>query len=228
MATVNPTAGLRLPAGGKARNHIATPAEARDLIAALDPRDQAALGLAVYAGLRLGEVLALDWSSIDLDAGTLRVERAWDHGALEFVAPKSEAGMRTVPIVKRLALLLADHRVLTDHRDGLLFPGRGSERPQSVSALVERIARRWRDAELTPLGFHEARHTAASLFIAAGLNAKTVSTYLGHANIAVTFDRYGHLFPGSEQEARGLLDAYLADEEPLPWLAEHAGLQDVP
>jgi integrase len=86
---------------------------------------------------------------------------------------------------------------------------RGPERPQSVSALVEHMNRCWRDAGLAPLGFHEARHTAASRFIAAGLNAKTVSTYLGHANIAVTFDRYGHLFPGAEDEARGLLDAYL-------------------
>ncbi len=57
---------------------------------------------------------------------------------------------------------------------------------------------------------HEARHTAASLFIAAGLNAKTVSTYLGHASLVVTFDRYGRLFPGAENEARGLLDSYLA------------------
>jgi integrase len=211
LATVNPTTGLRLPTGGKVRDRIATPAEARTLIAALEPRDEAALGLAVYAGLRLGELLALDWSAIDPDAGTLRVERSWDHGALRFVAPKSEAGTRAVPVVERLALLLADHRVLTDHRDGLLFPGRDSNRPQSVSALVERMRRRWRDAGLTPLGFHEARHTAASMFIAAGLNAKTVSTYLGHANIAVTFDRYGHLFPGSEAEARGLLDAFLAD-----------------
>jgi integrase len=97
MATLNPTAGLRLPAGGKLRNRIATPSEARTLIAAVDPCDQAALGLAVYAGLRLGEVLALDWSRIDLDDGRLGVERAWDHGALEFVAPKSEAGIRTVP-----------------------------------------------------------------------------------------------------------------------------------
>jgi integrase len=88
---------------------------------------------------------------------------------------------------------------------------RGPDRPQSVSATIERMGRRWRDAGLNPLGFHEARHTAASMFIAAGLNAKTVSTYLGHANIAVTFDRYGHLFPGSEAEGRGLLDAFLAD-----------------
>jgi integrase len=45
--------------------------------------------------------------------------------------------------------------------------------------------------------------------IAAGLNAKTLSTYMGHATIAITLDRYGHLLPGNEAEARELLDAYL-------------------
>jgi hypothetical protein len=46
--------------------------------------------------------------------------------------------------------------------------------------------------------------------IAAGCNAKALSTYMGHANIAITLDRYGHLFPGNEDEAAGLLDAYLS------------------
>lgn len=62
---------------------------------------------------------------------------------------------------------------------------------------------------LRPLGFHEARHTYASIAIAAGLNAKTLSTYLGHATVTTTLDRYGHLMPGSEVEARAMLDAYL-------------------
>jgi integrase len=216
MATVNPTAGLRLPTGGKARDRIATPAEARALIAALDPRDQAALGLAVYAGLRRGELLALDWSSIGLDAGVLHVRRAWDASSCVFVTPKSKAGTRIVPITERLALLLADHRVLTDHRDGLLFAGRDPQRPITPGALSARMTKRWKAAGLTPLGLHEGRHTAASMFIRAGLNAKTVTAIMGHASIAITFDRYGHLFPGSEHEARGLLDAYLADDEPLP------------
>jgi integrase len=44
---------------------------------------------------------------------------------------------------------------------------------------------------------------------AAGINAKTLSTYMGHASITITFDRYGHLIPGNEDEARGLMDAYL-------------------
>lgn len=51
--------------------------------------------------------------------------------------------------------------------------------------------------------------------IAAGVNAKALSTYMGHANISITLDRYGHLMPGNEEEAAGLLDAYLerADTE---------------
>jgi hypothetical protein len=51
---------------------------------------------------------------------------------------------------------------------------------------------------------------ASPLPIAAGVNAKALSTYTGHSSIKVTFDLYGHLMPGAEAEAAGLLDAYLA------------------
>ena len=53
-------------------------------------------------------------------------------------------------------------------------------------------------------------HTYASFMIAAGVNAKTLSTFMGHANIGITLDLYGHLFPGAEDEAAGLLDTYLS------------------
>jgi integrase len=46
--------------------------------------------------------------------------------------------------------------------------------------------------------------------IAAGVNAKALSTYMGHASITITLDRYGHLMPGNEEEAAVMLDAYLA------------------
>jgi integrase len=46
--------------------------------------------------------------------------------------------------------------------------------------------------------------------IAAGVNAKALSSYMGHSSIQITYDRYGHLMPGNEEEAAGLLDAYLA------------------
>ena len=63
---------------------------------------------------------------------------------------------------------------------------------------------------IEPITLHAARHTYASLMIAAGVNAKALCTFMGHANIATTLDLYGHLFPGSEAEAASLLDTYLA------------------
>jgi integrase len=56
---------------------------------------------------------------------------------------------------------------------------------------------------------HECRHTFASMMIAAGVNAKTLSRCMGHHSIVITLDLYGHLMPGNENEAAGLLDAYL-------------------
>jgi integrase len=171
-------------------------------------------GLAVYAGLRLGEILAMRWEAIDLEALTLRVDRSWDASSRQFVRPKSKAGTRTAPIIDRLAMLIADHRVLTNHPSGgLLFASdRVPGQPTHPVPLRRRLYAAWKAAGLEPLGLHEARHTFASMMIAAGVNAKALSGYLGHANIAITFDRYGHLMPGNEAEARSLLDAYIERE----------------
>jgi integrase len=62
---------------------------------------------------------------------------------------------------------------------------------------------------LKPIGLHDARHAAASVLIAAGVNVKALSTYMGHSSITITLDLYGHLFPGNEDEAAQLIDAYL-------------------
>jgi integrase len=75
--------------------------------------------------------------------------------------------------------------------------------------MTERANKAWRAAKLKRITMHECRHTFASLMIAAGVNAKALSTFMGHANISITLDRYGHLMPGSEEEAAGLMDAYL-------------------
>ena len=201
---------------------VASPTEAATLIEALPPRDQALFGLAVYAGLRLGEILALRWEDIDLKGLTLRVERSWDASSRQFVKPKSRAGTRTVPIIDRLAMLLADHRVLTNHpTGGLLFVSdRVSDQPVHPTPLRRRMYDAWDEGRSCGgWGSPSARHTFASDVIAAGVNAKALSGYLGHANIAVTFDRYGHLMPGSEAEARDRLNAYLDFEAvamPLP------------
>jgi integrase len=87
--------------------------------------------------------------------------------------------------------------------------GTDGETPADPDTIRHRAQWRWAKAELTPIGLYECRHTFASFSIAAGVNAKALSTYMGHSSVTITYDRYGHLMPGNEAEAAGLLDAYL-------------------
>jgi hypothetical protein len=141
---LNPCNGLRLPTGEKARDRIASPSEAATLIAAMRPSDRAALGFAVYAGLRLGELLALDVSAVDLESAWIHVHRSWDKGSKQFVATKSRKP-RKVPIIDKLAVLLADHFVLLNHpSDGLMFPSaKNPDWPTDPGILRRRTRQRW-------------------------------------------------------------------------------------
>ena len=83
----------------------------------------------------------------------------------------------------------------------------------AATTLTDRADKAWEEADLDRITLHEARHTYASLMIAAGVNAKALSEFMGHSSIQVTLDLYGHLFPGAEQEAASLLDALLENAE---------------
>jgi integrase len=85
--------------------------------------------------------------------------------------------------------------------------GRSDDTPFSPSTIAQRARRAWAGRGLRAVTLHECRHTFATLMIAAGVNAKALQTFMGHSSITVTLDRYGHLFPGSEQGAADLLDA---------------------
>jgi integrase len=203
---INPTSGLELPAVRGKRCRIAPPEHAADLITAV-PDDQRALwATAFYAGLRLGELQALQDDDVDLPAGVIHVRRSWDK-VVGFVDPKSRAGFRDVPIIGALRGRLVEHRLRLGPRGkGFVFGTPGAFNDDTARA---RAVRTWRSEDLEPFGFQDARHTYASLAIAAGVNAKALSTYMGHASIIITLDLYGHLFPGNENEAVVLLDRYM-------------------
>jgi integrase len=129
---------------------------------------------------------------IDLAAGVIHVRRGWD--AIEGEILPKNGKVRTVPIAA----------VLRDYLDEHLFG-----KPRWVSGANDRARERWQERNLPVLHLHETRHTYASFAIAAGLNAKTLSTYMGHATIAITLDLRAPV-PGAEAEATGLLDAYFA------------------
>jgi integrase len=222
IVPVNPTRDVDLPIARGRRDRIATAVEARRLLAALPDCDRVIWATAFYAGLRRGELRALRVSDIDLDRSEIHVQRSWDQQEGP-IPPKSRAGIRTVPIL----------RVLRDHLEGAdlmagpgLAYGRSSSVPFSPEVLGERSKRAWAAANdhelevaereggnpelLQPITLHECRHTFASLLIDAGVNPKAIQEFMGHATIEETFSRYGHLMPGTRNQARELVDAYLS------------------
>jgi integrase len=232
--TTNPAKGIDIPGGGPRRpKRIASPAEAAKLIAALEENDRALWATAFYAGLRRGELMALRALDVDLGASTIHVERGWDQyeGAQ---SPKTYSSRRAVPLLAVLRDHL-DEAIIASERSGteLLF-GRDADTPFAPVTIGKRAVKAWEAANevdqaaaqhegqdpqpLEPLTLHEARHTFASMAIDAGItNPKAIQEAMGHSKIQTTFDTYGHLMPGSHDEVRQRMDAYLqASAVPAP------------
>jgi integrase len=208
--TYNPAAGVDLPTDSLARpKRIASAADAAALLGALPEADRPLWATAFYAGLRRGELQALRRGDVDLAKSLIRVERGWDQeeGAID---PKSHASRRTVPLLAVLRDYLDEHLLCTEGTDASLLLGRSEGQPFAPMAIGKRAAKAWKAAGFEPITLHECRHTFASLLIDAGANPKAVQTFLGHSKIQTTFDTYGHLMPGSHDEVRERMDAYLS------------------
>ena len=206
--SVNPAANLDTPRPQNGRDRFATRDEAAELIAAAPEADRAAWAAAFYAGLRRGELRGLRWADVDLAAGLIHVRRSWDDVEGE-IEPKSRGSVRRVPIVPALAAALTAHQAATGRSGDDLVFGRTASEPLAPTSLRKRALAAWAAAGLRPITLHEARHSFASLMIAAGANAKALSVVMGHATVSLTFDRYGHLMPGGEAEVGRLLADYL-------------------
>jgi integrase len=206
-ANANPTPGLELPAVDGRRDRIADPVEAARLLEVLSDDDRPIWATAFYCGLRRGELRALRVSKVDLQKRVIDVERGWDD--LEGEIATKGRNRRRVPIPNVLLPLLREHLLRSGRRGEDLIFGASERTPFAARDLTRRADDAWAAAGLRRIVLHEARHTFASLMIAAGVNAKALSTYMGHASISTTFDLYGHLMPGNEDQAAELLDAYL-------------------
>jgi integrase len=221
----NPSERIDLPNGRSKRpERIASPAEAAALLAALDAGDGSVWATAFYAGLRRGELQALRASDIDFEANLIAVKRGWDQveGAIE---PKSRAGRRSVPLLTILRDYLDENLRRTGRSGDDLVFGRTTRQAFYASTVDGRAKRAWKVANdrereaaedesrkpnlLEPISLHLCRHTFASLLIDAGANPKAIQEFMGHSKIQTTFDVYGHLLPGSRDEVRKRMDAYL-------------------
>jgi integrase len=200
--------------------HVLDPEQARALIAAADGDPLEALYiLAVTAGLRQGELLALKWRDLDADAGRLTVCRSvrWmtGQGSVEG-EPKTRSGRRSVLLAPLAVAALRRHRTRqTEQRLRAAFwddldlvftneVGRHIEATNLVRRSFRPLLER---AELPAVRFHDLRHTAATLLLGQGVHAKIVSEMLGHSNIAITMDLYSHVTPTMQADAAAKMEA---------------------
>jgi integrase len=179
--------------------------------------------LALFTGMRLGEVLALRWSRVDLDRGVIEIREALEETkalGIRFKVPKSKAGRRDITLPTILIDALREHRKATLELrlqlgigklspDALLFANLEGQplRPSVVSsdwgALAEGIG-------MPAITFHALRHTHASQLIAAGVDIVTISKRLGHAKPSVTLAIYAHMFTTDDSKAAAAINAALS------------------
>ncbi len=177
--------------------------------------------VAVGTGLRLGELLGLSWSDVDLEARSLTVRRALSRsygGGYELAEPKTSRSRRTV----MLPAIAADALRRQKARQAAARLSAGTAW-QNEHALVFTdalgrplatwtVSKAWRESSRRlglSVRLHDLRHTAASLMLAAGVPLKVVSESLGHSSIAVTADVYAHVTPDLKREAADAMDRAL-------------------
>ncbi len=195
--------------------------EARRLIeSAHGERFEAIYVLAVTAGMRLGELLGLYWSDVDLKGRVVMVQRALQelNGKLTLKEPKSARSRRRIDIPQMAVDALIRHRaqMLAEGLAGvdLVFcNGRGGpmRRTHFHSQHFKRLLKA---AGMRECRFHDLRHTSATLLLSQGVHPKVVQERLGHSQISVTLDTYSHVLPSMQVEAAGKFDAILERQPP--------------
>ena len=202
----NPAQNVKAPRREHVEMEFLTPDEIRVFLAALEPRWYALFFTATFTGMRLGELLALQWSDIDWHGGTIRVRRSVWRG--RFQEPKSKRSVRTIGMSPRLAAVLMDHKLETPWSEhDLVFCGSDGQVIDQANLRHRVFEPTLEAAGLRKMRIHDLRHTFASLLINQGENLKYVQQQLGHASITTTVDRYGHLMPDAHIGASQRLDA---------------------
>lgn len=199
--------------------HFLTAAQVAEAADAIGEHYRPAVLTAAWLGLRWGELAGLGIEHVDLLRGRVTVVRQLvevDGRYRHFAPPKTKAGTRAVSVPPTLVGVLEEvvaRPVVQASR--LMFPAPAGE-PMWRANLGATWRRARGRAGLDGVRWHDLRHTAVALAVAAGAHPLTISRRMGHASITVTLDRYGHLFPDLDETLAESLDAGLASSLAAP------------
>ena len=162
-------------------------------------------------GLRRGELLGLKWSDIDLEHGSLRVQRqiARIDGEIVEAPLKTKNAYRTLPLsADAIDVLKTQEKKCGNSQYVFPSPTGGPISPDSVLHMLHRVLKR---AGLPKVRFHDLRHTFATLALQNGVDIKTVSGMLGHFSAGFTLDTYAHVTTATQKEAANTMEKVLAN-----------------
>lgn len=146
--------------------------------------------LSLYTGLRIGELIALQWKDIDLQKGLMAVSRSCHDtsGGIVFDEPKTATSRRVIPLPKQLLPKLKIIKK-NSNSDFVVSMSGNAVSVRSYQRSFELLLRR---QNIVHRGFHSLRHTFATRALECGMDVKTLSEILGHKNPTVTLNRYAH------------------------------------
>ena len=163
--------------------------------------------LCLYSGLRIGELIALQWSDIDFAKGILTVSKSCHDGkdGLVIDEPKTATSRRTIPLPKQLMPLVK----MLKKRSDSDFVVSSHGKPVSVRSYQRSFELLLKKLDIPHRGFHSLRHTFATRAIECGMDVKTLSEILGHKNPTVTLNRYAHSLMEHKQDMMNRLGKLL-------------------
>jgi integrase len=192
----SPCQAIKLPAPSTDEKTVIAPGDLHRLADAVGPRWRAFIYLGGVVGLRFGEVGGLRLRDVDLSSGKVSVVQTLVEvgGQPSFGPPKSRASVRTIPCPAPLVAELTTH---LEHRritapDDLLFVNRVGRPVRRSPFRLHVFGPATRKLGLDGLTFHGLRHSAATQWVAAGVDVRTVQAWLGHADPQLVLRLYAH------------------------------------
>lgn len=168
--------------------------------------------LCLYSGLRLGEVLNLEWTDIDFIKCELNVNKTCHDGKDKdgkfcrvTDTPKTESSRRLIPIPEQLMPLLQEVK----RKSRSKYVVSNGEKIMSVRSYQKTFSSLLKKLEIQHKGFHALRHTFATRALECGMDIKTLSEILGHKSSTITLNRYVHSLMEHKKEMMNRLGQIL-------------------
>lgn len=163
--------------------------------------------LCLYSGLRIGELIALQWMDIDLAKGILTVSKSCHDSkdGLIIDEPKTQSSRRMIPLPKQLLPILKGIK----EKSNSPFVVSANGKPVSVRSYQRSFELLLKRLHIPHKGFHSLRHTFATRALECGMDVKTLSEILGHKNSTVTLNRYAHSLMEHKQDMMNRLGRLL-------------------